>query len=73
MLVTICAVTFKFMHSVSIMNCELWNPTVPWDREMGCTVGHICKKDRWTSHGMSHGTVGWDGQFFGISGHLCMS
>ncbi len=40
-----------------------WN--VPWDCRMGWTVGHtcICKRDMWTSHGMSRGTVGWDEQF----------
>ena len=40
-------------------------PMVPWDSGMGWTVGHTCiyERDRWTSHGMSYGPVGWDGQW----------
>ncbi len=32
---------------------------------MGWTVGHtrISERDRWTSCGMFHGIMGWDGQW----------
>ncbi len=39
-------------------------PMVSWDRGVGWTVGYtrFCERDRWTSHGMSHGPMGsWDG------------
>ncbi len=34
----------------------------PWDGMDSGTHTHL-QRDRWTSRGMSHGTVGWDGQF----------
>ncbi len=61
---SICKRDMWTSHGMSHCSMGPWdmmdNPTVPWDHGMGWTVGHTHAS---VEGQVSHGTVGWDGQF----------